>query len=66
MLKERNIDQFFLEKYLRVNKLLEQTDKETDKAATRARSSVRNYGAKLLTDQKIISQFQGSRRKSPV
>ena len=47
--KGRQIDEFFAEKYRRVNDYFNKVDRETDKAATRARSSIRSYAPKLLT-----------------
>ena len=45
--KEKNLGSFFQQKYTRVNNYLKAVEEETAMAATKARSSIRNYGIKL-------------------
>lgn len=59
LIKENQLTDFFKQKYYRVNNYLRQAERETEKAATKARSSIRNYGTKLLIEQSMIQKFQG-------
>ena len=49
--------QFFAQKYERISNELQRIDKETELAATRARSSVRNYGVKLQVERDLLRKF---------
>ena len=55
--KESNLTQFFAQKYERISNELQRIDKETELAATRARSSVRNYGVKLQVERDLLRKF---------
>lgn len=56
--KENQLNEFFRQKYQRVNNYLDHVDRESEKAAKKARSSIRNYGTKLKFEQTML-QRQG-------
>ena len=57
--KENQLNEFFKQKYQRVNNYLDHVDRESEKAAKKARSSVRNYGTKLRFEQTMLQRLGG-------
>ena len=57
--KESNLDDFFKQKYIRVNNYLQTVEHKSKMAATQARSSVRNYGVRLRLAKNLLAKFQG-------
>ena len=55
--KEANLTQFFVQKYERISNQMKKIDDETELAATKARSSVRNYGVKLKVERDLFRKF---------
>ena len=62
--KEVNLTSFFAQKYERITNQMHKLEKETDLAATKARSSVRNYGVKLRVERDLLRKFQGNQTRN--